>query len=113
MTPAAKPLRIAERNDLLDVLRGVAVCGILFVNILVMGTVGSTEGKSFPADWNRDWIAWGAQQLLLEGAMRGLFTMLFGAGMVIMLRRAEGRDAPAAPIDIWVRRYLLLLALGV
>ena len=46
------PTRASERIDLLDVMRGVAVCGILAVNIFVMGTVGDTQGRTFPASWN-------------------------------------------------------------
>lgn len=102
-----------QRVDLLDVIRGIAVCGILAVNIFVMGTVGSTQGRSFPAQWNADWIAWVLQRLLLEGPMRGLFMILFGAGMLMMLRKAEGENPQVAPIDVWARRSLALLALGV
>jgi uncharacterized protein len=98
---------------MLDVIRGIAVCGILAVNIFVMGTVGSTQGRTFPAVWNADWIAWVSQRVLLEGPMRGLFMILFGAGMVMMLRRAEGDRPQVVPIDVWTRRCLALLALGV
>jgi len=107
------PTPANQRIDLLDVMRGVAVCGILAVNIFVMGTVGETQGRTFPAVWNADWIAWGFQRLFLEGPMRGLFTILFGAGMLMMLRRAEGEHPQVVPIDVWARRCLALLALGI
>lgn len=107
------PVAAADRIDVLDVMRGIAVCGILAVNIFVMGTVGSTQGRTFPARWDADWVAWIGQRLLLEGPMRGLFMVLFGAGMVIMLRKAEGPDGQALPIDVWTRRCLALLLLGV
>lgn len=106
-TPADKRIR------LLDYLRGIAVCGILPVNIIVMGTVGGTEGRTFPARLDADWISWSIQRLFLEGAMRGLFTLLFGAGMLMMLRRTEGDTPQVAPIDIWTRRCLALLLFGV
>ncbi len=125
MASSAKAAVPATRNDLsgavpasarievLDVMRGIAVCGILAVNIFVMGTVGSTQGRTFPATWDADWIAWVGQRLLLEGPMRGLFTVLFGAGMVMMLRTAEGADGRALPLDVWTRRCLALLLFGV
>jgi len=106
------PLSPDQRIELLDVMRGVAVCGILAVNIFVMGTVGSTQGRSFPAQWNADWIAWVTQRLLLEGPMRGLFTILFGAGMLMILRRAESPHGDVALIDVWTRRCLALLLFG-
>jgi len=107
------PVSADQRIDLLDMIRGVAVCGILAVNIFVMGTVGSTQGRGFPAQLNGDWIAWVLQRLLLEGPMRGLFMILFGAGMVMMLRRSEGERPQVVPIDVWTRRSLALLGLGV
>jgi len=97
----------------LDVMRGIAVCGILAVNIFVMGTIGSTQGRTFPAEWNADWVAWMLQRVLLEGPMRGLFMILFGAGMLLMLRSAHGPEGRATPIDAWARRCLALLLFGV
>lgn len=110
---SVKSLQSAPRSDVLDVMRGIAVCGILAVNIFVMGTIGGTQGRTFPAEWNPDWIAWIAQRILLEGPMRGLFMLLFGARMVMMLKAAEGPHGRAAPIDAWTRRCLALLLLGV
>ena len=113
MTPVISPVTPEQRIDLLDLYRGVAVCGILAVNIFVMGTVGSTQGRSFPAQWDSDWAAWVLQRLLFEGPMRGLFMILFGAGMLMMLRRSEGDHPQVTLIDVWTRRSLALLALGV
>lgn len=100
------------RIDALDVLRGVAVCGILLMNIFAMGGVSAYPLTTFPARWNAEWVSWGLQTVFVQGAMRGLFTMLFGAGMLLMLRRAEGAEGRAAPIDVWARRALVLMALG-
>jgi uncharacterized protein len=101
------------RIEMLDVMRGIAVCGILAVNIFVMGAAGETQGRTFPARLDADWIAWLLERLFLEGPMRGLFTILFGAGMLMMLRRSEGEAPEVVPIDVWARRCLTLLALGV
>ncbi|RZJ95002.1 MAG: DUF418 domain-containing protein [Brevundimonas sp.] len=106
------PTAAAKRIAVLDVLRGIAVCGILPVNIIVMGAVGSREGRTFPMRLDADWIAWSFQHVLLQGPMRGLFTLLFGAGMLLMLRQAEGPDGRAAPVEAWSRRCLALLLFG-
>ncbi len=103
----------AERIHTLDVLRGVAICGILLMNIHGMGDVADYPLTGFPASWTVEWIAWGVQTIVVQGAMRGLFTILFGASMLIMLRRAEGTGAAARPLDIWIRRSMALMGFGV
>lgn len=95
-----------ERIGALDLVRGFAVCGILLMNLPVMALPWSALGPRFPVQLNADWIAFAVQQALFEGAMRGLFTLLFGAGMLLMLQGEGG--APA-----FVRRCLGLMALGV
>jgi uncharacterized protein len=112
--PAAepRPTGAAERIHTLDVLRGVAICGILLMNIWTMGAVADHPLAHFPAGWTAEWISWAVQTIAVQGAMRGLFTLLFGAGMVLMLRRAEGVDGKATPLDIWARRCLALMACG-
>ena len=99
----------ARRLDALDVLRGVAICGILLMNIWKMGGVSALPLTHFPARLDAEWVTWGVQALLVDGAMRGLFTLLFGASMVLMLR---GADRSSAPIDAWARRSLGLMAVG-
>ncbi|MCP3734706.1 DUF418 domain-containing protein [Sphingomonas sp. RP10(2022)] len=103
----------AERIHTLDVLRGVAICGILLMNIHGMGDVADYPLSRFPATWNAEWISWGVQTVFVQGAMRGLFTMLFGASMLIMLRRAEGAAGPARPLDVWTRRSVALMGFGI
>jgi uncharacterized protein len=105
--------RGAERIHTLDVLRGVAICGILLMNIASMGGVRDYPLTTFPARWNAEWVSWGVQTLFVQGAMRGLFTILFGAGMLLMLRHADGAAGRGAPIDAWARRSLALMAFGV
>jgi uncharacterized protein len=108
------PVAATARIDTLDLLRGVAICGILLMNIPIMGGIPAlSNALTYPAGWNRDWIAFAVQSILFEGTMRGLFTLLFGAGMLLMLRRAEGPSGQVAPIDVWTRRCLILMALGI
>jgi uncharacterized protein len=109
----ATATHVEQRIDTLDVLRGVAICGILLMNITAMGTVLDIEGLHYPAHWNAEWIAWAVRNALFEGTMRGLFTMLFGAGMLLMLRRAEDAQPQVTSFDVWSRRCLALMALGI
>lgn len=111
MTNAAAPVAQSERIGALDVLRGVAVCGILLMNIPAMGLSWNAPRPSSPAQANADWIAYTIQTVAFEGSMRGLFTLLFGAGMLIMLRNASHAAAPAA--QAYVTRCFALMLLGV
>ncbi|HEY3813137.1 MAG TPA: DUF418 domain-containing protein [Caulobacteraceae bacterium] len=113
MSESNAPTGAGERIANLDLLRGIAICAILPVNILVMGTVGDREGLTYPSHWDLNRILWCLEQILLEGPSRGLFTLLFGAGMALMLRRTEGDNPQVTPVDVWSRRCLALLALGV
>jgi uncharacterized protein len=109
---AAPPTRRAERLDSLDVLRGVAVLGILLMNIIGFGLPNAYENPAVagPVE-GANLAAWLTTSLLFEGTMRGLFTLLFGAGVVLFLRNAEARD-PAVAADLHVRRMLWLIAFG-
>lgn len=108
MTSSTAPDRIA----VLDLVRGVAVLGILTINI------GSFAGGSSavlspallsPASQG-DVLAFTAGLVLFEGKMRGLFTLLFGASMLLFVER---RDAAGADGGAWqMRRLGWLLALG-
>lgn len=105
-------VRDAQRIDSLDTLRGVAVLGILLMNIVEFGlphayqnpvVSGGREGADF--------AAWLTTSLLFEGTMRGLFTLLFGAGVVLFTSRLEA-SRPADAADLHVRRMLWLVFFG-
>ena len=54
----------------------------------------------------------GDQTVLFEGKMRAIFSMLFGAGMLVLTSRLEQRGAAAESADIYYRRLLWLVAFG-
>jgi uncharacterized protein len=78
----------------LDVVRGVAVLGIVIANIIGLGQplTASAWPGAFLTDPGplADWL-WGAQLVLVDGKLRGVFTLLFGAGLVLFHRRADAR----------------------
>src|SRR5262245_53135984 len=55
---------------------------------------------------------WYADQIFFEGKMRALFSMLFGAGVVLLTQRAEERDGGVRVADIYYRRTLWLIVFG-
>ena len=93
-TSQTPPAAEAARNRIasLDVVRGIAVLGILAANIVAFGqpmTAYTWPGGFLSTpDPLADWL-WSAQFVLVDGKFRGLFTLLFGAGMVLFYRRAR------------------------
>lgn len=106
------PVNSAERIASLDFIRGFAVLGILAANIVAFGQPWSAY--SWPGgfltshDATSDWL-WVAQFVLVDGKMRGLFTLLFGAGMALFMERARERGAG---LELQVRRLAILLLFG-
>lgn len=102
----------AERIATLDFIRGVAVIGIVFANIAAFGQPFSAAfyPDAFlqrPDDWDR-W-AWLVQLVAIDGKLRGLFTLLFGAGLALFTDKAW---AKGAGIGLQLRRLFWLLCFG-
>ncbi|MGN3972979.1 DUF418 domain-containing protein [Tsuneonella sp. SYSU-LHT278] len=93
-TGGAVPVIGSERLLSLDFTRGIAVMGILFANIMGMGqpysAYGWPGGFLSPHDALADGL-WVAQFVLIDGKMRGLFTLLFGAGLILFTDRARAK----------------------
>jgi uncharacterized protein len=83
----------------LDLIRGIAVLGILAINIAgFAGPIAATISPHLPNPGTRgDEIAFAVSLLLFEGKMRALFSLLFGASMLLFVERVEasGRDGQA------------------
>jgi uncharacterized protein len=75
----------------LDVLRGFAVMGIVLMNII--GFAMPAAAYFNPRAWGgmsvADIAAWFAAFVLVDGKMRGLFSLLYGASMLLLVDRAE------------------------
>ena len=104
----AAPHRIAA----LDLIRGIAVLGILTVNIAgFAGPTVATLTPHIPAPGSfADEAAFATVLLLFEGKMRALFTLLFGASMLLFIDRAE--DAGRNGDVLQLRRLVWLVVLG-
>ena len=102
-----------ERILSIDVVRGMAVLGILLMNIVAMGLPtyaylnpvygGGTTGADF---WT-----WAVNNVLADGKMRALFTMLFGASMVLIASRAEAGSG-LGPVQTHYRRLFWMFVIG-
>lgn len=108
------PVQTSERLDVLDVLRGTAIFGILIANIMVVSGYfflddAARTGLPTPAaDATLDFLV----RMLLEGKFYSIFSLLFGYGFAVQLTRAAGRNLDFAPLFRRRLRGLLLIGLA-
>lgn len=102
-----------ERVEALDLIRGVAVLGILAINMAgFAGPPAATLSPHLPQAGSRaDEFAYAFGFVLFEGKMRALFSLLFGASMALFLDRAEARRRNAAALQARRLGWLMLFGL--
>jgi uncharacterized protein len=98
----------ADRILTLDVIRGVAVMGILLMNIVGFAMPGAAYANplAYGGHSGIDFAAWLVNAILIDGKMRGLFSLLFGASLLLVIERAEAKGENAAIVHysrmIWL-----------
>jgi len=106
-----RPLAPGERALQLDVLRGFALLGIFLMNIEGMvGPLNDALTGLDPRLLGADRVVDAAIFLLVQGKFFTLFSLLFGAGFVMILQRAEARGGAGG--WLYLRRLLVLLGIG-
>ncbi len=108
--PERGPVAGGERIISLDVLRGIAVLGILIINIQVYSMVGVAFKN--PLAWGDftglNKIVWMFTHIFAAGKFIAIFSMLFGAGIVLITRKAEKRGKKGAGIH-YSRNFWLIV----
>jgi uncharacterized protein len=96
----------------LDILRGFALLGILVMNIQYMAMVGAAyENPTAYGDLGgANYAVWYLGALLVDLKFMAIFSMLFGAGLVLASGRQEA--AGRAPLLNHLRRMGVLLVFG-
>ncbi len=107
------PVRAEERISSLDMVRGFALLGILLMNIVGFGLHGAYDDPTIAGGGTGiNLWTWIVMHVLAEGKMRCLFSMIFGAGIILLTSKAEEKGAGADAADIFYRRNLWLLLFG-
>jgi len=111
-TVRAGPIGSGARNTYLDLIRGVALLGIVVMNAVSFG-LGAGPYFNLSAGGSDTWLDWlvgGFGEVFVDQKFMGLFSLLFGAGIALFCDRAADRTRRPALLSLW--RNLLLLGIG-
>jgi len=105
MTAAA-----TKRIATLDIVRGVAVMGILAMNIVAfaMPEPAYINPRAYGTTSQIDLASWAFNFVFIDGKMRGLFSFLFGASMLLVIERARASGESEARVHFSRMLWLLL-----
>lgn len=109
----AAPVAGASRIASIDVLRGFALLGILVMNIpffVYSGTAFFNPAR-FGGFEGLDYATWLGSHLLFEMKMMSIFSMLFGAGVVLFAEKAIAKRGRAAGLHYRRMGWLLVVGL--
>ena len=107
----AGPVRETGRITSLDLIRGVAVLGILLMNAVYF-KFGPEPYFNLDAGGSETWFDWTVGifgEVFIDQKFMGLFSLLFGAGMILFIDRASGRGRRAVLLNLWRNGLLLLI----
>jgi len=110
-TAPVVPVAESQRIKLIDALRGVALLGILLMNIpgFAMPNYFSESFHSDPASVNF-WVS-AVISVFFEGKMRALFGMIFGAGVLLFVSNKEQQGKSVT--WLFYRRMFWLVVFGI
>lgn len=108
----SSPVTGKARIESIDTLRGLALFGILLMNIIAFANpfAAYLDPRVDGAGQGIDLWTFMSVDILAEGSMRTIFSMLFGAGMLIFLNKPN--TDPVHVRGLYYRRALLLVAFG-
>ncbi len=109
----ARPVAADERIKTVDIIRGVALCGILLMNIPGFGISWEAFNTIRTGPHNTtDFYTDATISIFFEGTMRGLFSMLFGAGMILFTMNKKEKLGGPTVAELYYRRLLWLTGFG-
>ena len=103
----------SERITNLDFIRGFALLGILVINVISFGLpiTALFNHSTYGAENLLDWFVIVISSVFFEYKMMGLFSMLFGVGLMIFLDNAKQKVKKPKLLSFW--RNCLLLLFGI
>src|SRR5947199_6582075 len=107
------PVAETERIVPMDVLRGFALLGILVMNIQLFAMVEAAyDNPTAYGDLNgANFLVWLFSHLLADQKFISIFSMLFGAGILLLWQRAEASGGRPARLHYRRMSWLILFVL--
>lgn len=106
------PIQPTERIELLDIIRGIALLGILLVNMSIFSqpiiylTLAQIDWWTDSLNQTVVWLI----TFLAEGKFYPMFSFLFGLGFMLFINKAEQKGFNAS--RLYRRRAFILLGIG-
>ncbi|MEP7110525.1 MAG: DUF418 domain-containing protein [Ferruginibacter sp.] len=113
-TVTAPPVSPVPANRILalDTLRGIGILGGLFISIWYFGGLNTNQQNGLLLHSKGiNYRLWGTVDLLFNGKMRALISIVFGAAMVLFLVRKH-HENKLHKSDLFIRRQMWLMAFG-
>ena len=110
----AAPVSQSERIVIIDSLRGIALLGILMMNMPYFALPYPVpDNLVLRNEWGTvNEKTWYFINWFLEGSQRAIFSLLFGAGIILFITRLEKRMSGMMPAEYFLRRQLWMLVFG-
>ena len=107
-------MRVESRLHILDALRGVALLGILLMNILWFGMPEqAVEDLRVRGEFNGpNYWSWWIIEVFFHGTMRGMFSLLFGASAILILEQYAFKTSSDSAAEFFSRRLVVLFVFG-
>lgn len=102
----------SERITSLDVLRGAGIFGILLLNVpsIALPSIASTNPSAYKYFTGADYIVWVLTHVFADQKFLAIFTILFGAGIVLFMDKKQGEHE--SPGRLHFKRMFWLLVFG-
>jgi uncharacterized protein len=111
--PVAAPVLQSDRISILDSLRGFAILGILLMNISSFALPVSGYDPTLLNETGINYYTWYFIMLVPFGTQRALFSMLFGAGIILFIHGRGNKKEGIQSLEYFFRRQLWLIVFSV
>jgi uncharacterized protein len=111
MKAKSQPIAPSKRIDLIDALRGFAILGILMVNMKLFYSPLASMALGYQgSEGSADLLSMIFIKIFFEGKFYMLFSLLFGYGFYIFMKKSTTNGSSIAPV--FARRINILLVFG-